>query len=517
MPPPLDRRQFLNVSGSARRCIAPSCHRPRREPDAKPKGLVIGQPQAAEAGNAMLAAGSNAVDAAVAAALVAAVVSVHNTGIGGYGGHLVVARPDGTVAAIDFNTTAPAALKPDTFAVDAKGNVKGDTNTYGYLAAGVPGVLAGLQLALDRFGTQGFASVVKPAIRYARDGFPIDRGLANATKGAQERFSRDPASARIFYPAGEPLAAGATLRNPDLADMLQTLAKRGNVATFYKGDIADRIAAAFRRNGGLVTVDDLAAYRALEVKPLAIDFQGHRLFTPPPTAGGLTTLQALATLQALGWPKWDASDPASTQARVEALRIAWNDRLRYLGDPRKVVVPVERLLSEAYAIERGPRSRGGEGEQAAGRRLGWPAVRRHCSPERDGCHGNGRSDHADPRKLLRHPGDGGWAGPRTRARDVPIRPAAGPRQFTRAGQAAARQHVPNGGPAPGQAGAGTWGSRWPSDHQHAVRCVGISARAGHAPGGSSEGAATAQRGRSYPYVGSGLAGRGEGSPQGRRL
>src|SRR5262249_6303080 len=158
----------------------------------------------------------------------------------------------------DFNSAAPAALKPDTFTADENGKVKDDLNTYGWLAAGVPGVLAGLQRALDTFGTRPFAELVKPAIRFARDGFPVGKNLAAAIRGARGRLAKDPGSAKLFFVKGAPLAEGATYRNPDLADLLQTLAGRGGVVTFYKGDVADRIAAAFKKNGGLVTADDLA-------------------------------------------------------------------------------------------------------------------------------------------------------------------------------------------------------------------------------------------------------------------
>jgi gamma-glutamyltranspeptidase/glutathione hydrolase len=319
--------------------------------DSPAKGLVNGQPEAAETGQAVLAAGGNAVDAVVAAALVAGVVAVPSAGIAGYGGHMVVATPDSKVSAIDFNSTAPAALKPVTFPLDDKGNVKDDLNAHGWLAAGVPGVLAGLQRALDTFGTRPFAELVKPAIRFARDGFPVSKRLAAAIKGARGRLAKDPGSAKLFFAKGEPLAEGATYRNPDLADLLQTLAGRGGVATFYKGDIADRIAAAFRKNGGLVTADDLAAYRAREVRPLALEFGGYTIHTPPPTAGGLTVLQALAALKALDWPKGDAKAAATVHGLLEALRVAWNDRLELLGDPGQAEVPVERLLSEKYAKE----------------------------------------------------------------------------------------------------------------------------------------------------------------------
>ena len=328
-----------------------------------------------KAGHAVLAAGGNAVDAVVAAALVAGVVAVPSTGIGGYGGHLVVARPGGKVTAIDFNSTAPAAAKPDMFPADEKGAVKGNVNTHGWLAAGVPGVLAGLQLALDKFGTKKLPELVRPAIRHARDGFAVSKSLAASIKTARGRFARDPGSGKLFLCNGEPLKDGERFRNPDLADMLQGLADRGRVDDFYQGKIADRIAAAFRKHGGLVTAKDLADYRAVEVAPLSLEWQGYTVHTPPPTAGGLTVLQALATLKALGWSEWDPTDPATVQARVEALRIAWADRLRLLGDPSHTGVPVGKLLSERYAKEGADRVRSAvqAGKPVAGNSDGRPS------------------------------------------------------------------------------------------------------------------------------------------------
>jgi gamma-glutamyltranspeptidase/glutathione hydrolase len=314
------------------------------------KGLVLGQPQAAAAGMAILAAGGNAVDAVVAAALTAGVVAVPSCGIGGYGGHMTIAQADGKkITSIDFNSTAPAAARDDMFPLDDKGAVKGDVNNTGWLAAGVPGTLAGLQLALDSYGTMKFARVVEPAIKHACDGFAVTRAMANSLKATQAHLRKDAGSAKLFFPKGEPLTQGATFRNPDLAELLAKLAERGSVDSFYRGDIASKIAAAFKANGGLVTVKDLEAYRAEEVEPLTLAWRGHMIHTAPLTAGGLTILQALATLKALGWEKWDRKNPTTTQARVEALRLAWSDRLRLLGDPKHVKVPVERLLSQRYA------------------------------------------------------------------------------------------------------------------------------------------------------------------------
>jgi gamma-glutamyltranspeptidase/glutathione hydrolase len=305
----------------------------------------LGQIQAAEAGNAVLAAGGNAVDAIATAALVAGVVAVPLTGIAGYGGHLIIAGlPQNKVTCIDFNGIAPASLKADYYKANAKGEVPGDINTYGWKSVGVPGVLAGVQLALDRYGSKKFPDVVEPAIRFAREGFSVSKSLATSIKSAQPRLSRDPGSAKFMFPNGEPLAEGATLKNLDLAQMLEELAKAGNVRPFYQGKIAERIAAAFKANDGLVTAADLAGFKAVEVAPLTLNWNGFSIHTPPPTSGGLTYLQALAALKALNWT--GQSDP---RIWIEALRIAWTDRFKYLGDPSQVEVPIAKLLSDEYA------------------------------------------------------------------------------------------------------------------------------------------------------------------------
>lgn len=343
----LDRREFLaGIPAAASALALPS----RAEETKLSRGLVVGQPEAAKAGTAILDAGGNAIDAIVAAALVAGVVAVPSTGIGGYGGHMIVARGNGQTTAIDFNSTAPAAAKPDMF-VDGSGTVKSAIHRHGWLAAGVPGVLAGLQLALDKFGTKSFADLVKPAMRFARDGFAVRKSLANAIRAAQKQFAADPGSRKLFFHGGRPLADGDRFRNPDLADMLSELAGQGRVDDFYRGKIAAKIAAAFRANGGLVTADDLASYRALEVAPHSFTWQSHTILTPPPTSGGLTILQTLGILKALQWSKTDPGEPATVQSRVEAMRIAWTDRLKFLGDPKHSKLPIDRLLSEKYAAE----------------------------------------------------------------------------------------------------------------------------------------------------------------------
>ncbi len=341
----LDRREWGRRVGAALLGGAAAAAAP-----AERKGCVVEQPQGARAGMEVLAAGGNAVDAAVAAALVAGVVAVPSCGVGGYGGHMVIARADGKkVTAIDFNSAAPAAARPDLFPLDEQGRVKGGANAHGWLAAGVPGTLAGLQLALDRYGTQPFRKLVQPALRYARDGFAVTAGLAAAVRRSRGQLARDPGAARLLLPGGEPPRAGDTFRNPDLAALLQELAEAGSVEPLYRGAPAQRIAAAFKKHGGLVTADDLAAYRAREVEPLALEWRGFSIRTAPLTAGGATVLEALAVLKALGWERKPADAPEALLARVEALRLVWHDRLRYFGDPEKVKVPLDRLLSEAHA------------------------------------------------------------------------------------------------------------------------------------------------------------------------
>lgn len=352
------RRELLKLSGAL---VAASAV-PRSIGLAGPggpitQGLVAGHIIAAEVGNKVLRDGGNAIDAAVAAALAAGVAAPAQCGIGGYGGHMVIALKGGKkITAIDYNSAASAAARPDMFPRDENGAVRGRVNEYGWLAAGVPGTLAGLQLALDRYGTRSFREVVAPAIQLAAEGFPAPDGMSRLIRTMSVPLRKDAASTRLLFKDGEPLQAGATYRNLGLAQLLEKLAGENSVASFYRGDIARHIAAEFQKHGGLVTARDMADYRAREVEPLALKWRGSTIYTAPLTAGGLTVLQALSILKMLDWEKSPAGS-IKTHAFAEALRIAWNDRLRLLGDPEKTTVPVQRLLSEGYARAMGARVR----------------------------------------------------------------------------------------------------------------------------------------------------------------
>ncbi len=278
------------------------------------KGVLVGNSDGAQAAQTIFAAGGNAVDAAIAAAFVVGVSSPDECGIGGFGGSIMIAR-GGKIHCIDFNSTAPAAARPDMYPLDEKGAVKGKINFRGWLAPGVPGTLAGLQMALDRFGTKSLGEVLQPAIALA------------GTMAPNSHFS---------YHA--------------LQETLFTLAKRNSVESFYRGDIAAEIADAFAKHGGMVTAKDLAAYQAREVIPYELDWNGVTLYTAPLCSGGLTTLEALSILKALKWEKMPSS-LQSAQARLESLRLAWRDRAEYFGDPDFESVPIRRLLSPEYGKE----------------------------------------------------------------------------------------------------------------------------------------------------------------------
>jgi gamma-glutamyltranspeptidase / glutathione hydrolase len=343
------RRAFLQQTAAGSLCLAATGGSISAAADVPVNGVIRGEPTAEKVGLAILAKGGNAIDAAVAAAMTAAVVAPHQTGIGGYGGHMTLALAGtGRITSIDFNCAAPAAARDDMFPLDHGGKVVGQANMYGWRAAGVPGILAGLELALKRYGTLPFREVVQPAIRHAREGFPFG-SAAIAARSSAKQLAADPGSAVLYLRDGQPLAASDRYANPDLARLLESLAQDNSVESFYRGEIAERIASAFKAGGGLVTTADMATYQACEVQPLTLDWDGSTIQTAPLTAGGATMLQAMRILQHLKWSDRDPASPDTLQFQVEAFRYAWQDRLQSFGDPEKADVPIDKLLSEGHA------------------------------------------------------------------------------------------------------------------------------------------------------------------------
>ena len=316
------------------------------------KGMVATQEaRATRVGVDILEAGGNAVDAAVAVGFALAVTLPRAGNLGGGGFMLVHRANTGETLAIDYREVAPAAAHRDMY-LDDKGEVDQQRARFSHLSAGVPGSVAGLTLALERYGTMSLPRVMAPAIGLARNGVVVSRSLADSLAKRQERLVRSPASAKIFLKAdGSPWRAGELMVQSDLAASLQLIASEGADA-FYQGAIADKIAADMRANGGLITKDDLAGYRALVRRPVHGTYRGHDIYSmPPPSSGGVHLVQILNLLEdyPLGFLGHNSADTIHVMA--EAMKLAYADRAKHLGDPDFHPVPVAGLTSKAYARE----------------------------------------------------------------------------------------------------------------------------------------------------------------------
>lgn len=251
----LNRRRWIGTSIAASAVGAMHVGISNATDDDVGFGQVVGDTEAARVGGNVLRNGGNAIDAIVAGSFAAAVTAVGHTGIGGYGGVATIATEGGPrVVSIDFNSTAPAALRGASFPLDKQGNVIDRANEFGWLSAGVPGVLAGIALTLKTGGTWTLRDTLQPAIALSRDGFIVSASLATAIAGAAAQFAKDSGSRKLYFDQDAPLVAGKTLRNPELADMLATLAKANSVDPFYRGEFAGMIASQFQKNGGLEAV-----------------------------------------------------------------------------------------------------------------------------------------------------------------------------------------------------------------------------------------------------------------------
>ncbi|MBX3726727.1 MAG: gamma-glutamyltransferase [Xanthomonadales bacterium] len=309
-------------------------------------GIASAHHLATEAGHEVLAAGGNAFDAAVAVAMALAVVEPASSGIGGGGFFLVRRASDGKEVFIDARETAPAAVSLDWY-LDDDGKPDRDRSVNGPLAAGIPGQPAGLAWLAEHYGKLPLETSLAPAIRLAREGFPVDDKYRALMGYRVEVLRRWRSSARQFLDAGENPAEGHVIRQLDLARTIERLAKHGHEG-FYAGDTARRLVTGVNEAGGSWTLDDLAAYQVKEREPLVIDYRGHRIVTsPPPSSGGVVIAQVLNILR-----RWDlpALDPAPrTHLLAEALRRGYRDRGIYLGDPDFVEMPLRKLLSTDYA------------------------------------------------------------------------------------------------------------------------------------------------------------------------
>jgi gamma-glutamyltranspeptidase/glutathione hydrolase len=317
---------------------------------------------ASAAGLEVLRKGGNAVDAAVAAAATLGVTEAYSAGIGGGGFMVVYLAGKRRVVTIDGRETAPAAFREDSFIDPATGApIPFAERVTSGLGVGVPGTLATWQRALRDYGTRPLGKLLGPAIRVAERGFVVDQTFHDQTASNAARFAAFPATAELFLPGGAPPAVGSVLRNPDLARTYRLLARHGT-APFYRGRIAEAIAGTVQDppvdpastlnvRPGVMTEDDLAAYRALERPPTRVGYRGHQVYgMGPPSSGGSTVGEGLNILEG-----YDLGAESRTQALfhyLEASRLAFADRNRWVGDPGYVDVPLRGLLSQGFADER---------------------------------------------------------------------------------------------------------------------------------------------------------------------
>ncbi len=316
--------------------------------------VVAANPLAAAAGDVMLDAGGSAVDAAIAVQMVLTLVEPQSSGIGGGGFLLHFNAAGAQVTAYDGRETAPAAATPDMFLEPDGTPMEFYEAVVGGLSVGVPGVLRMLELAHREHGRLPWARLFEPAIRLAEEGFPVSPRL-HALLAEDEHLHRIPASAAYFYEAdGEPVAIGTVLRNPMLAATLRTIAAEGADA-FYRGPIAEDIVAAVRQapNPGRLTRSDLAGYGARALDAVCGPYRIHRVCgMPPPSSGGITTLQILGMLDLFELDQLAPDSAQTVHLIAEASRLAFADRGRYIADDQFVPVPIDSLLDPAYLASR---------------------------------------------------------------------------------------------------------------------------------------------------------------------
>ena len=315
------------------------------------KGMVVTASEiASNVGADILKKGGNAMDAAVASAFALAVTHPTAGNIGG-GGFLVYRNSDGEAFSYDFREVAPNAATPDMWLEE--GQYSFDKHHRGYLAVGVPGTVSGLHMAWKDHGSLAWPELLKPAIDLARKGFRVSHNLAASLKAALPRFAAYPASLDQFSNAGKPLKPGEFLRQKDLARTLKRIAKDGPDG-FYEGKTAELIVKEMERGSGLITTEDLASYKAKRRDPIKGLYRGYDVISmPPPSSGGVTLIQILNILEGFKIGEYGYGSAQYIHLAAEAMRRAFEDRARYLGDPDfNPLMPLKSLVSKKYATDK---------------------------------------------------------------------------------------------------------------------------------------------------------------------
>ncbi|MFA6472354.1 MAG: gamma-glutamyltransferase, partial [Candidatus Latescibacterota bacterium] len=315
-------------------------------------GMVVSQHSlATHAGVEVLRGGGNAVDAAVTAGFVLAVTLPSAGNLGGGGFMMVHLANSHETIAIDYREKAPLSASQNMF-LDKDGSIISGKSTYSYQSSGVPGTVAGLALALRKYGTISLSRALKPAIEYAEKGFIVDEYLHDSLIAVKKEMEKCPASISIFFKdGGAPYEVGDRIVQKDLAWSLKEIAGKGS-QSFYTGSIAKKIVADMAANDGLITMKDLAAYQPVIRKPIHGTYRGYDIFSmPPPSSGGVHLVQILNLLETFPVDSLGHNTPETIHLMAECMKFAYADRSRHLGDPDFVKVTSAGLTSKKYADE----------------------------------------------------------------------------------------------------------------------------------------------------------------------
>ncbi|MFU2115030.1 gamma-glutamyltransferase [[Pasteurella] aerogenes] len=315
------------------------------------QGMVASEQElATQVGVEILQQGGNAVDAAVAVGFALAVVLPNAGNIGGGGFMVLHDGKSGENFTVDFREMAPSKASRDMY-LDEQGNVVDGKSLYTHFAVGVPGTVAGMEYALEKWGSLPLEKVIAPAIKLAEEGFIVSNTLAATLQEETETLGKWESSKKIFFKNDRPLVAGERLVQADLANSLRQIAQQGAKA-FYEGEIAQKIVAEMEKHNGLITLEDMKGYQSVERKPIVGEYRGYKIVTmPPPSSGGIHLVQILNMLENYSLADSGSNSAETIHYLAETMKLAYADRSEYLGDPDFVKIPVTGLTSKDYAKE----------------------------------------------------------------------------------------------------------------------------------------------------------------------
>lgn len=313
-------------------------------------GMVVSDNRlATREGLKVLEEGGNAVDAAVTVGFVLAVTYPRAGNLGGGGFMLIKTEKADGIISIDYRETAPASSTRDMF-LDKHGYVDRKKARDSVHSSGVPGTVAGLALALEKFGTISLKRALEPAARLAREGYYVSAEMERSLIQVKERMEKSPESMSVFFKKdGKPYRTGEIFSQPDLAWSLEQIMKNGT-DSFYKGEIAEKISGFMKKEGGPLTMEDLASYKPEIREPVKGEYRGYQIYSmPPPSSGGVHLIQMLNMLEKFPLRKYGSNSAKSIHILTEVMKLAYADRSKYMGDPDFVDVPAEEIISDQYA------------------------------------------------------------------------------------------------------------------------------------------------------------------------